>query len=78
MVLNWSKYQLNIFEHITAGEQNLLIKAAAGSGKCLGEGTLILMFDGSLKKVEDIKINDLIMGPDSLPRTVLSINHGSN
>jgi ATP-dependent Lon protease len=47
-----------------------------GVGKCLGKGTPILMFDGSIKKVEDITVNSLIMGDDSTPRTVLSICSG--
>src|SRR6267378_4019352 len=37
---------------------------------CFGLGTNILMFDGSLKKIEDIKIGDVVMGPDSMPRRV--------
>jgi hypothetical protein len=44
--------------------------------KCLGKDTLILMFDGSLKKVQDIKVDDLIMGPDSIPRKVLKTSIG--
>jgi replicative DNA helicase len=38
--------------------------------KCLGKGTKVIMFDGSLKSVEDIKIGDQLMGDDSTPRTV--------
>lgn len=50
--------------------------AAPSAGKCLGRGTLIRMFDGSLKKVEDIQIGDILMGDDSSPRNVLSICSG--
>lgn len=46
------------------------------SGKCLGKGTLIRMFDGSLKKVEDIKVGEFVMGDDSTKRKVLNINQG--
>ena len=28
----------------------------AGTGKCLGKGTPVLMYDGSIKKVEDINV----------------------
>ena len=49
-----------------------IITGAAGTGKCLAIGTPILMFDGSIKKIETIKEGDLVMGPDSLPRRVLS------
>jgi len=42
------------------------------SGKCLAKGTKILMYDGSVKAVEDIKEGDVLMGDDSTPRNVLS------
>lgn len=40
-------------------------------GKCLVKGTKVLMFDGSIKEVQDIKKDDLIMGDDSTSRKVL-------
>lgn len=49
---------------------------APSSGKCHGKGTKILMYDGSIKKVEDVKVGDLIMGNDSTPRTVLNLARG--
>ena len=54
-----------------------IIEAATGSGKCLGKGTLVLMFNGSAKPVEEVIVGDLLMGPDSLPRTVKSIASGN-
>lgn len=42
-----------------------------GSGKTETAGTEVVMYDGSLKKIEDIKVGDQVMGPDSIPRTVL-------
>ena len=45
---------------------------------CHAKGQLILMFDGSLKSVEDIVVNDLIMGPDSKPRKVLKLTSGTD
>ena len=49
-----------------------------GVGKCHGKGTKILMFDGSIKNVEDIITGDLLMGDDSTPRTVLSLARGKD
>jgi hypothetical protein len=43
-----------------------------GSGKCLGRGTPVLMFDGTIKLVEDVIAGDVLMGPDSGPRLVKS------
>lgn len=41
-------------------------------------GTKIIMFDGSVKAIENIEVGDLVMGPDSLSRTVLSTEAGSD
>lgn len=46
------------------------------TGKCLGKGTKIIMYDGTLKNVEDIKAGEKLMGPDSTPREVLSTTRG--
>lgn len=48
----------------------------AGTGKCLGKGTPVLMFNGSIKPVETVETGDLVMGPDSLPRLVSGITSG--
>jgi len=53
-----------------------LFLGPTGVGKCHGKGTKILMFDGSIKNVEDIKIGDKLMGDDSTPRNVLSTTSG--
>lgn len=47
-----------------------------GSNGCHARGQPILMFDGSIKKVEDIVVGDQLMGPDSTPRTVLELKRG--
>lgn len=54
------------------------ILGPSGVGKCLGRGTPVLMFDGSIKNVEDVKQGDLLMGPDSKPKRVLSLGHGED
>lgn len=46
-------------------------------GKCLAKGTLVLMYDGSLKKVEDVVLGDMLMGDDSTSRTVLNVSSGN-
>jgi intein/homing endonuclease len=43
---------------------------------CHAAGAEILMYDGTIKKVENIKVGDLLMGPDSKPRTVLQLAGG--
>ncbi|CAK7994633.1 Homing endonuclease [uncultured virus] len=55
-----------------------IVTAHAGCGKCLAAGTRILMFDGTIKRVEDVKIGDQLMGDDSQPRQVLSTCSGED
>lgn len=54
----------------------VIIAARPAMGKCLGRGTKVVMFDGTLKNVEDIKVGDQLMGDDSTPRNVLSTTKG--
>ena len=53
-----------------------LIKLSCGGGKCLGFNTEVLLYDGSIKMVQNIIIGDKLMGDDSKPRNVLSITRG--
>jgi len=59
------------------GNQRTLLVLPTGTGKCLGRGTPVLMFDGHIKKVEDVKPGDKLMGPDSHARTVVSVCCGN-
>ena len=74
-------YQLKIvdafFKHIN--EKLLpggLLDIPCGYGKCLSKNTPIMMYDGSIKMVQDIKVGDQLMGDDSTPRNVLSLARG--
>ena len=71
-----TKEQERIFTFIKKRPENILIKAFAGCGKCLGIDTPVLMYDGTIKMVQDIVVNDLLMGDDSTPRKVLNTNIG--
>src|SRR5258708_29656767 len=66
-------------DRITSGWQKsdlVIIAARPGMGKCLGRGTKVLMFDGSLRNVEEVKAGEFLMGDDSTSRKVLSIARG--
>ena len=66
-------------DRVTSGWQPtelIILAARPAMGKCLGKGTKVVMFDGSLRKVEDVCAGDLLMGDDSTPRRVLSIARG--
>jgi phage terminase large subunit-like protein len=56
--------------------KKLCIEAARDHGKCEAVGTPVLMFDGRIKKVEEIKVGDLLMGVDSTPRKVTAVHRG--
>lgn len=53
------------------------VESCTGAGKCLGKGTKIQMYDGSVKVVEDVVVGDVLMGHDGTPRTVLNTNTGT-
>ena len=69
--------QEEAFSSLSKGE-SIFLTGPAGTGKCLGFNTPIIMFDGSIKMVQDIKSNDLIMGDDSTARKVLSTAKGKD
>jgi len=54
----------------------ILLLGRRRSGKCLMKGEKVLMYDGSIKNVEDIKVGELVMGDDSMPRNVLETHSG--
>jgi len=58
------------------GPIHILLISSPGLGKCFARGTEVLMYDGSIKKVEDVVVDDIIMGDNSIPRKVLSLGHG--
>jgi P4 family phage/plasmid primase-like protien len=46
-----------------------------GTG-CFAKDTPILMYDGKVKPIQDIQIDDVLMGDDSTPRNVLKLYRG--
>ena len=53
-----------------------ILEVPCGRGKCTGFNTPILMYDGTIKMVQDVKVGDVIMGDDSTPRNVLTLARG--
>lgn len=69
------KYKQAIADEYLRSNKNIFVNASAG---CFGKDTPILMHDGSVKMVQDVKEGDQVMGMDSLPRNVLSTNSGTS
>ena len=59
-------------QHASGG----ILQVFTGAGKCLGKNTPVLMYDGTIKMVQDIVVGDQIMGDDSRPRNVLTLARG--
>lgn len=59
-----------------AKNTNYLLVGDTGSGKCFSKGTKLLMYDGSLKEVQDIVVGDEVMGINSEKRVVLETHCG--
>lgn len=57
---------------------NILLYWQVGTGKCHKINTPIIMYDGTIKKIQDIRVGELIMGDDSTPRTVLNLVRGED
>lgn len=58
--------------------KGLLLFHSVGTGKCHAANTPILMHDGAVKMVQDVRVGDLLMGDDSTPRRVLSLASGED
>ena len=59
-------------------DATILILGRRRSGKSVMKGEKVLMFDGNIKNVEDIKVGDVVMGDDSTPRNVLETHSGND
>lgn len=58
--------------------KGMLLFHSVGTGKCHAKDTPILMYDGTIKMVQDVKVGDKLMGDDSTPRKVLSLAQGQD
>ena len=61
---------------ILLSKNGTILSVGCGIGKCHGINTPILMYDGTIKMVQDIEVGEQIMGDDSTPRNVLSLARG--
>ena len=64
-----------VYEHLRQRDDHPCVVLPTA---CHAKGHPILMFDGTLKPVEEVAVGDQIMGPDSRPRRVLSLCQGED
>ena len=67
-------YQLNAFVHAVRERRSLLLSPTS----CHKAGDKVLMYDGFYKNIEDILIDDTVIGMDGLPKKVLKIFTGKD
>jgi len=67
--------RLNVYyeEGIEVPKRGALLYGPAG---CHAKGTKVIMYDGTIKNIEDVLVGDKLMGPDSKPREVLKLARG--
>lgn len=71
----YQKFLRNFFSPNTP-YQGLLLFHMPGSGKCHAKDAPILMYDGTVKLVQNIRVGEFLMGDDSTPRRVISLARG--
>jgi replicative DNA helicase len=54
----------------------LVLGARTGVGKCQGRDTPVIMADGSVKAIQDVLEDDLVLGPDGETRRVYGLARG--
>ena len=64
-----------IIPHLDKNDGGVLC-LPCGYGKCLAYDTEILMYNGNIKKVQNVAVGDYIMGDDSTYRKVLALGRG--
>lgn len=75
----WSSGFETFDSYISGGfakKECVSVLSPTGRGKCLGKNTPIIMSNGNIKLVQDIKVGELLMGPDGKSRRVLSVTSG--
>lgn len=80
-VVGFSALKKFIYEELiprfqASGDEALPGAAVAGPIGCHKKGQKVIMYDGSLKKIEDVKKGEMLMGPDSKPRIINNLIRG--
>lgn len=75
-VIEIKEFDLNEMPPESVQDNNGVKLVVIGKPGCFAPGTEVLMFDGSVKKVEDVQVGDQVMGDDGqTPRTVEKLYH---
>lgn len=64
------------YDKIFDSEQGAHKTVVIGKPGCFSPGTKVMMYDGTLKNVEDVVVGDMVMGDDSTCRNVFGVCAG--
>jgi endopeptidase Clp ATP-binding regulatory subunit ClpX len=67
------KKEENSENDVEIDKSNIILLGPSG---CHQRGQPVIMFDGTLRPVENVQVGDQLMGLDSTPRTVLELHRG--
>ena len=74
-------YQQEIIKTYITSAKELgggIISVGCGRGKCLAKGTILPLYNGNYKTVEDLIVGDTLIGDDGYPRTIMSLGSGTS
>lgn len=71
-------YISSIMRNPNSNTNILALQSPPGCGKCLGYNTPVLMYDGLVKKVQNIQIGEFLMGDDGTSREVVALGSGKD
>ena len=75
----WREEQKDVIDNfLKFDKKQYVIHGIFGCGKCHRIDTPIMLHNGKIKMVQDIKVGDLLMGDDSTPRKVMSLARGED
>jgi hypothetical protein len=76
---SWRQEQQDVIDNFLKFEKKFhIIHGIFGCGKCHQLNTPIMLYNGKIKMVQDIRVGDLLMGDDSTPRKVMSLARGED
>lgn len=77
VIFNMESLALSRFDMKKIKPTNVCVFVASrNSGKCLAKGTEVMMYNCSIKKIENIKTGEFVMGDDSTKRKVMGTTSG--
>ena len=72
---DYNEHQIEALQRLLKVRRGI-IKSVTGTGKCFGKDTKIIMANGEVKRVQDIKEGDFVLDINSTPKRVFGVTSG--